>query len=63
MGAAWGMKKVMLTVFKANADACRFYEHMGFMMDETSPGFAEDGDEWVDEEEGDYVILSKPTSV
>ncbi|KAG1465781.1 hypothetical protein G6F46_000007 [Rhizopus delemar] len=39
IGSYWKMDKVMLTVFKANKDAFRFYvEKLGFKLDEISPG-------------------------
>mmetsp|Transcript_31252 Transcript_31252/g.42329 ORF Transcript_31252/g.42329 Transcript_31252/m.42329 type:complete len:93 (-) Transcript_31252:59-337(-) len=48
----FGMKKVMLTVFKCNAVAMSFYvEKMGYQVDDTSPScFGEDCS---------YEILSK----
>ncbi|KAG1755212.1 acyl-CoA N-acyltransferase [Suillus paluster] len=60
IGSQWGMKKVMLTVFKANNAALAFYKFLGFDLDPSSPGLAED-DGWQDEDEldYDYVILSK----
>ncbi|KAF9785540.1 acyl-CoA N-acyltransferase [Thelephora terrestris] len=65
------LDKVMLTVFKANTIAIRFYENIGFVLDPSSPEYgstlpADDGDDsWEDEggghvnEECDYMILSK----
>ncbi|KAI9279303.1 hypothetical protein BY458DRAFT_502639 [Sporodiniella umbellata] len=39
IGKHWKMDKVMLTVFKANKAAFRFYiEKLGFELDEVSPG-------------------------
>jgi len=70
IGRTWHMKKIMLTVIKINAGALLFYEKTSFVMDPISPGYVDtasdkgDGgsedDEWVDEdEECDYMILSK----
>ncbi|KAI6047583.1 acyl-CoA N-acyltransferase [Pisolithus marmoratus] len=60
IGATWGMKKVMLTVFKANRSALSFYRSVGFSIDEISP------DHPANLEDGtpnytDYSILSIPT--
>jgi len=33
----WKMDKLMLTCFKSNTDAMRFYEHIGYRVDENSP--------------------------
>jgi ribosomal protein S18 acetylase RimI-like enzyme len=41
------MSKVVLTVFKANQDAMKFYETLGYAIDETSPP------------DEDYTILSR----
>ncbi|EPQ60753.1 hypothetical protein GLOTRDRAFT_135380 [Gloeophyllum trabeum ATCC 11539] len=41
VGQRWRMQKVMLTVLKANVAANRFYESQGFVIDPTSPGYAE----------------------
>ncbi|KAG2159935.1 acyl-CoA N-acyltransferase [Suillus bovinus] len=58
IGSRWRMKNVMLTVFKANSAASAFYKSLGFDLDPSSPGYAED--DWQDEESDcDYVILSK----
>ncbi|KAG1864135.1 acyl-CoA N-acyltransferase [Suillus subalutaceus] len=58
IGSRWRMKNVMLTVFKANSAASAFYKSLGFNLDPSSPGYAED--DWQDEElDCDYVILSK----
>ncbi|OJA21167.1 hypothetical protein AZE42_04555 [Rhizopogon vesiculosus] len=60
IGSQWGMKKAMLTVFKANSAALAFYKSLGFDLDISSPGLVEE-DGWQDEDEldCDYVILSK----
>ncbi|KAJ7786396.1 hypothetical protein B0H16DRAFT_1490291 [Mycena metata] len=50
IGKDFKLDKIMLTVFKANTQALRFYKNFGFKPDETSP---EDADE------EDYKILSK----
>uniref|UniRef100_M4BHW8 N-alpha-acetyltransferase 40 n=1 Tax=Hyaloperonospora arabidopsidis (strain Emoy2) TaxID=559515 RepID=M4BHW8_HYAAE len=48
-----GMELMVLTVFKRNAGAMRFYtERMGFKIDETSPSACRDDSQ-------DYEILSK----
>ena len=47
------MEKVMLTVFKANGGAMKFYERQGYAVDESSPSNFEGG------ETCDYEILSK----
>jgi len=54
IGAEWDMAKMMLTVFKANSLAFKFYETFGFTIDPSSPSA-------VDEEtdDVDYEILSK----
>ncbi|KAF9015226.1 acyl-CoA N-acyltransferase [Cyathus striatus] len=58
----WKMDKLMLTVFKANRDALKFYEAIGFTIDPTSP--SQYLLEEVDKKESscydvDYEILSK----
>ena len=45
------MKKVMLTVFKANHSALDFYTYLHYNIDESSPS--------KHNEEADYEILSK----
>lgn len=47
----YGMRKVMLTVFKINKEAMAFYNKLNYVIDESSP--SEFG------EEADYEILSK----
>jgi len=61
IGSRWRMKKVILTVFKANSAAFAFYKSLGFDLDPSSPRLVEN-DGWQDEDElyCDYVILSKP---
>ncbi|KAF8078555.1 acyl-CoA N-acyltransferase [Lyophyllum atratum] len=59
VGIAWRMEKIVLTVFKANLGAIKFYEASGFSVDESSPGYSEDGDDPEDLEDVDYTILSK----
>lgn len=53
---AWraGMDKVVLTAFADNAPALRFYERLGYELDETDPSLDDDG-----EEDVGYRILSK----
>ncbi|GFR41919.1 hypothetical protein Agub_g2711 [Astrephomene gubernaculifera] len=43
---AWaaGMHKVMLTVFRDNTAAVRFYRRLGYQLDETSPDYSEEGE-------------------
>ncbi|KAJ6503477.1 acyl-CoA N-acyltransferase [Mycena vitilis] len=50
IGADFGLDKIMLTVFKGNKPALKFYKSFGFVMDADSP---EDGDP------EDYRILCK----
>lgn len=52
-----GLEMIMLTVFRSNGRARKFYERLGWKMDENSP-------EWVELRQGrrrhcDYLILSK----
>ncbi|KAG6845785.1 hypothetical protein H0H87_003839 [Tephrocybe sp. NHM501043] len=58
IGVEWGMEKVMLTVFKVNEDAIKFYHALGFTMDESSPGYLEEDDDMDTVEGVDYEILS-----
>ena len=51
-----GVEKVMLTVFTKNQGASRFYEGLGYEVDEYSPRGRKVRGRWVDTE---YVILSK----
>ncbi|KAI9248798.1 hypothetical protein BDA99DRAFT_445958 [Phascolomyces articulosus] len=58
IGSYWKMDKVMLTVFKANKGAIRFYmEKLGFTLDEISPGACLSA---LQARRFDYEILSKP---
>jgi len=50
IGADFKMDKIMLTVFKANTRALKFYKDFGFEFDITSPD---------DEDEEDYKLLCK----
>ncbi|KAI9312343.1 hypothetical protein BX666DRAFT_2020928 [Dichotomocladium elegans] len=60
IGAYWEMDKVMLTVFKANKGAFRFYtDKLGFELDEISPGACLSA---LQARRFDYEILSKPCS-
>lgn len=52
--AQWHMEYTILTVLKNNPDAMKFYERLGFAVDESSPGKSE---------EAAYEILSKPTTM
>ncbi|RDB28763.1 N-alpha-acetyltransferase 40 [Hypsizygus marmoreus] len=63
IGTGWRMGKIVLTVFKGNRSARDFYSASGFEVDESSPGYTEDGEDPVEEEEVDYEILSKPLQV
>ncbi|KAJ3190101.1 hypothetical protein HDU85_000392 [Gaertneriomyces sp. JEL0708] len=38
LGQRYGMKKSMLTVFKSNEGAIRFYRNLGYDLDDISPG-------------------------
>lgn len=57
IGRRIGLEKTMLTVFRANAGALRFYERLGYSVDEYSPGprMLRNGSV----KEPDYSILSK----
>jgi len=44
---SFNLAKLVLTVFTSNSSALKFYERLGFVDDDTSPG------------EGSYKILSK----
>ncbi|KAJ7254039.1 acyl-CoA N-acyltransferase [Mycena haematopus] len=50
IGVDFGMDKIMLTVFKANTRALKFYTDFGFETDISSPN---------DEDEEDYKLLCK----
>jgi ribosomal protein S18 acetylase RimI-like enzyme len=56
-GRRIGLEKGMLTVFKANSAATRFYERLGYGIDEFSPGPRQLRNGTV--KEPDYLILSK----
>lgn len=51
VAAKWGMECTILTVLKNNPDAMKFYQRMGFALDESSPETSENAP---------YEILSKP---
>ncbi|KAI8340711.1 hypothetical protein BC941DRAFT_417979 [Chlamydoabsidia padenii] len=58
IGHYWKLEKVMLTVFKDNKGAMRFYtDKMGFKLDEISPGACLSPRK---AKKFDYEILSKP---
>lgn len=57
VGRAVGVEKAMLTVFKSNGVATRFYERLGYGVDEYSPGPRRLRNGTV--KEPDYLILSK----
>ncbi|CAG8228516.1 unnamed protein product [Penicillium salamii] len=57
VGRAVGVEKAMLTVFKSNGVANRFYERLGYGVDEYSPGPRRLRNGTV--KEPDYLILSK----
>ncbi|ORZ14807.1 hypothetical protein BCR42DRAFT_58534 [Absidia repens] len=58
IGHHWKMEKVMLTVFKDNKGAMRFYtKKIGFKLDEISPGACLSPRK---ARKFDYEILSKP---
>lgn len=48
----WGMEFTVLTVLKNNPDAMKFYERLGFLVDESSPDKSENAA---------YEIMSKAT--
>jgi len=50
IGADFGLDNIMLTVFKANTRALKFYNGLGFEMDQNSPD---------DDDEEDYKLLFK----
>ncbi|GLB36215.1 putative acetyltransferase (GNAT) family protein [Lyophyllum shimeji] len=56
IGDAWQMRKVVLTVFKENTSALKFYRGFGFSTDESSPNY-------LAESSVDYDILSKRLGV
>ena len=58
VGRKAGVKKAMLTVFRANRAARGFYEKMGYEEDEYSPRSKKLRGGVV--KEADYIILSKP---
>ncbi len=51
------MRKVVLTVFKNNSDACRFFEKLRYEVDETSPEYDENDDD--SDDSCHYIIMSK----
>ncbi|CAL1695417.1 unnamed protein product [Somion occarium] len=57
LGAKYNMKRVKLTVLKANTPALAFYHAIGFTLDPTSPDYVDEQDPVP--EECDYQILSK----
>ena len=57
VGTKVGVRKVMLTVFVVNVGARKFYEELGYGVDEYSPGPR--GLRGGVVKEPDYVILSK----
>ncbi|KAI7894250.1 uncharacterized protein EV154DRAFT_536665 [Mucor mucedo] len=60
VGCHWKMDKVMLTVFKSNEGAFRFYtKKLGFELDEISPGACLPRSK---ARLFDYELLSKPCS-
>ncbi|KAJ9292468.1 hypothetical protein DTO271G3_8740 [Paecilomyces variotii] len=61
IGRRVGLEKAMLTVFKANAVARKFYEKLGYEVDEYSPQPRKLRNGTI--KEPDYVILSKSLRV
>ncbi|KAJ5280765.1 hypothetical protein N7478_006137 [Penicillium angulare] len=60
IGRSVGLEKTMLTVFKSNMAACRFYEKGGYVVDEHSPQPRKLRNGTI--KEFDYLILSKRLS-
>ncbi|KAJ5812077.1 hypothetical protein N7474_008378 [Penicillium riverlandense] len=56
IGRAVGVEKAMLTVFKSNETACRFYDRLGYEVDEYSPQPRRLRNGTI---KADYLILSK----
>ncbi|KAL0095677.1 hypothetical protein F4703DRAFT_1826134 [Phycomyces blakesleeanus] len=59
IGNHWKMDKMMLTVFKSNKGAFRFYKKLGFELDEISPSACLSA---LQARKFDYEILSKKCS-
>ncbi|KAJ6017842.1 hypothetical protein N7451_001221 [Penicillium sp. IBT 35674x] len=57
IGRSVGVEKAMLTVFRSNVVACRFYEKVGYVVDEYSPQPRKLRNGTI--KEFDYMILSK----
>lgn len=57
IGRSVGVEKAMLTVFRSNVVACRFYEKIGYLVDEYSPQPRKLRNGTI--KEFDYMILSK----
>ncbi|KAJ5734422.1 Acyl-CoA N-acyltransferase [Penicillium malachiteum] len=57
IGKLVGLEKAMLTVFRSNVAACRFYEKLGYEVDECSPRPRKLRNGTI--KEYDYLILSK----
>lgn len=57
IGRSVGVEKAMLTVFRSNVVACRFYEKVGYAVDEYSPQPRRLRNGTI--KEFDYMILSK----
>lgn len=60
IGRRVGLEKAMLTVFKVNEKAIRFYERLGYTVDEFSPSPRKLRNGTI--KEADYLILSKSLS-
>lgn len=57
IGRSVGVEKAMLTVFRSNVVACRFYEKVGYVLDDYSPQPRRLRNGTI--KEFDYMILSK----
>ncbi|TFY83595.1 hypothetical protein EWM64_g425 [Hericium alpestre] len=62
IGRRWGMQKIMLTVFKANEGAVKFYRATGFQVDPSSPGYVGEGEEAAGNEAEDARRVPLPNS-
>lgn len=59
IGQRAGMTKSMLTCLTGNSAALAFYEQVGYTPDEIDPTRVAEEEDWEEEEDRDYRILSK----